>query len=57
MTKVIFSPQLARKLLKRGFQIIDLKEHNVNKNTVFVFHFNSETEYLAAVEEFKNSSN
>ena len=36
--KVIFSPQLANYLLKRGYKIIKLKpKHNTPDQTVYVF--------------------
>lgn len=36
--KIIFSPQLANFLLKRGFKIIKLKpKHGMPNETVFVF--------------------
>ena len=39
--KLIFSPQLANYLLKRGHQIINLKPHRNNPElTVFVFESN-----------------
>lgn len=36
--KIVFEPQIARKLLKEGCQIIDIKPNKNDKNrTVFVF--------------------
>ena len=38
MTKLIFSGKLARELLRRGYQIIDVVPHREDSNrTVFVF--------------------
>ena len=37
-TKLIFSPQLAKYLILRGFQIVDLKQKKESpKETIFVF--------------------
>ena len=36
--KIVFSPQVARHLLKRGYKIIDIKPSRENrKKTLFVF--------------------
>ena len=38
MTKLVFSGKLARELLRRGYQIIDVVPHREDPNrTVFVF--------------------
>ena len=38
-SKLIFSPMIARRLLKMGSQIIDIKaDHTDSKRTVFVFN-------------------
>ncbi|HCC07276.1 MAG TPA: hypothetical protein DEP72_03790 [Clostridiales bacterium] len=37
-TKLVFNPVVARKLLKRGYHLIDLKPLKENKDkTIFVF--------------------
>ena len=41
-TKLIFSPQLARRLLQSGFKIVDIKpSKNGDGQTVFVFEIES----------------
>lgn len=37
-TKLIFSPMVARKLLKMGHVVVDIKPHRENENqSIFVF--------------------
>lgn len=52
--KLIFSPQLATKLLKRGFTIVDLKADREDpKQTIFVFRVSDG--FYEAIEEYKNN--
>lgn len=45
--KCITSPKLARKLLKKGFRIIDIKPDKRNKEaTIFVFEKTPELDYF-----------
>ena len=56
-TKLIFSPQLAKFLLKKGgFVIIDLKEKRDSEGEV-VFVFESENSFETAINEFKEQIN
>ena len=49
--KIIFSPQLANHLLKRGYEIIKLKpKHDAENETVFVFKL--EDGLTDAIEEW-----
>jgi predicted CoA-binding protein len=49
--KVIFSPQLANFLLKKGYTIIKLKpKHNTENETVYVFRLDDGL--LQAIEEW-----
>ncbi|UNC92731.1 hypothetical protein [Candidatus Contubernalis alkaliaceticus] len=48
--KLVFTPQLARHLLKNGYQIIDIKpDRKKMHDTVFVFRFDD-----GILEEIKN---
>ena len=52
-TKIIFSPQLAKFLLKKGdFKIIDLKENRNTEGDV-IFVFESRNSFEDAIAEFK----
>lgn len=45
--RTIFSPKLARKLLKMGFRIVDIAPHNQNpEQTVFYFLNSDELEVI-----------
>lgn len=57
--KIVFEPQTARKLLKEGCQIIDIKPHKEDKNrTVFVFvnDDNFKKQIAAIIEEKKQTA-
>lgn len=51
-SKIIFSPQLANYLLKRGYQIIRLKQdkNNPDKN---VFVFSVTDDFFTAIEDWE----
>lgn len=54
--KIIFSPQLANFLLKRGFTIIKLKpKHDAPNESVFVFRL--EEDLLESIEEWMDLGN
>ncbi|ADL08046.1 DUF5659 domain-containing protein [Thermosediminibacter oceani] len=51
-TKVILNPALARKLVKKGFKIVDLKPHKQNHfATVFVFENSPELQKVLEMYE------
>lgn len=52
--KVIFSPQLANWLLKRGYKIVELKQRKGTNDTLFVFVI--EEGFFKSVEEFKRNT-
>lgn len=54
--KIIFSPQLANFLLKKGYTIIKLKpKHSAPDETVYVFKMDEGL--LKAIEEWSYSAN
>lgn len=54
-SKLIFSPQLANFLLKKGYQIIKLKpKRNCPNESVFVFEIDEYFPY--AIDEWKDAS-
>ena len=49
-TKLVFTPKLAKKLLKKGYQIVDLKPNRDNsERTIFVFRNDA-----GLIEDIKN---
>lgn len=51
-TKLIFSPQIARYLLKRGFPITDIKpDKKDEKMTVFIFKYDDGL--IEAIQDYK----
>lgn len=57
-TKLIFSPQFAKFLLKKdGFEIIDLKSKRNGFEGEVVFVFESANSFEEAMEEFKSMKN
>lgn len=54
--KLIFSPQLAKYLLKRGYKICDIKAKRDAENEV-VFVFTVEEGFYDVIDEFKRSGN
>ena len=55
-TKIVFEPQIARKLLKDGCQIIDIKPNKDDKKrTVFVFKNDDNfKEHIASILQKRN---
>lgn len=54
-TKLVFSPQLAKYLLRRGYFIVGLKENKENQQDVFVFETNNN--FGKMLESFKDREN
>lgn len=53
--KLIFSPQVAKHLIKRNFQIIDIKPNKHDKDkTVFVFR--KDDGLIKAIQDYKNET-
>jgi len=53
--KTIYSTKLARKLIKEGFKLLDVKPNKINPDrTVFIFEYSAELRSI--LQEYKDAT-